>query len=336
MDACDPELHVRIELRRAGLWYVSTSEETMAKDVVVVDDEPLKKGRGFPFRLWLYAIAMTAAAGGIGYYAWGLRGASERKDQEFAACAAALPPAQRDAAAFVTCKADLEAVSARQKENDDALAKMQSNLSATKDELTALRQQRIEAEKRLAAITEIQGQFAKMIRPGELEVVARKGSLVVQLPAEVLFQSGSAEISQEGEYKVVEVGVILKRFPDRRFLVVGHTDNVPLKSATLKDNWELSVARAMTVTRVLVKAGMDPKRLIPAGSGEWDPVKGGDDIKAGNTASEDRVKNRRIEIVLLPALAELPPLPESLSGAPAATPAPGTPATPDAPAAPAR
>lgn len=293
----------------------------MAKDVVVMDD-PVKKGRGFPFRLWIYAIAMTAVAGGVGYFAWKLRGDNERKDKEYTACATALPGAQRDAAAYVTCKSDLEAVSARQKENDDALAKMQSNLSATKDELTALRQQRIEAEKRLAAIQEIQGQFAKMIRPGELEVVARKGSLVVQLPAEVLFQSGSAEISQEGEYKVVEVGVILKRFPDRRFLVVGHTDNIPLKSQTMKDNWELSMARALTVTRVLVKAGMDPKRLIPAGSGEYDPVKGGDDIKAGNSSSEDRQKNRRIEIVLLPALAELPPLPESLAPPPATPPAP--------------
>jgi chemotaxis protein MotB len=285
----------------------------MAKDVVVMDD-PVKKGRGFPFRLWMYAIVMTGLAGAAGYFAFQLRGDNARKDKEFAACAQALPPAQRDAAAYVTCKSDLDAVSARQKENDDAIAKMQTNLSATKDELTALRQQRIEAEKRLAAIQEIQGQFAKMIRPGELDVVARKGSLVVQLPAEVLFQSGSAEISQEGEYKVVEVGVILKRFPDRRFLVVGHTDNVALKSATLKDNWELSMARALTVTRVLVKAGMDPKRLIPAGSGEYDPVKGGDDIKAGNASSEDRQKNRRIEIQLLPALAELPPLPESLPG----------------------
>jgi chemotaxis protein MotB len=299
----------------------------MAKDVVVMDD-PVKPGRGFPFRLWLYAIVMTALAGGVGYFAWKLRGDNERKDKEFSACAQALPPAQRDAAAYVTCKSDLESVSARQKENDDAIAKMQTNLSATKDELTALRQQRIEAEKRLAAIQEIQGQFAKMIRPGELDVVARKGSLVVQLPAEVLFQSGSAEISQEGEYKVVEVGVILKRFPDRRFLVVGHTDNVALKSATMKDNWELSMARALTVTRVLVKAGMDPKRLIPAGSGEYDPVKGGDDIKAGNATSDDRQKNRRIEIQLLPALAELPPLPESLGGTAPAVPAAPAPATP--------
>ncbi|MBZ0234146.1 MAG: OmpA family protein [Deltaproteobacteria bacterium] len=291
----------------------------------MMPSEKLPKGRGFPFRLWMYAILMTAAAGGLGYFAFKLRGDNERKDKEFAACATALPAAQRDAAAYVTCKSDLEAVSARQKENDEALAKMQSNLSATKDELTALRQQRIEAEKRLAAIQEIQGQFAKMIRPGELEVVARKGSLVVQLPAEVLFQSGSAEISQEGEYKVVEVGVILKRFPDRRFLVVGHTDNIPLKSATMKDNWELSMARALTVTRVLVKAGMDPKRLIPAGSGEFDPVSGGDDIKAGNAKTEDRARNRRIEIVLLPALAELPPLPESLPGTKPAESAPAAP-----------
>ena len=50
----------------------------MAKDVVVMDDDPVRKGRGFPFRLWLYALAMTAAAGGLGYFAWKLRGDTER------------------------------------------------------------------------------------------------------------------------------------------------------------------------------------------------------------------------------------------------------------------
>lgn len=306
----------------------------MAKDAAVIpSSSPPKKGRGFPFRLWAYAIVMTAGVGGAGWYGWKLRGENKKKDTAYTACAQALTPAQKDAALLVTCQTDLAAVAAKEKENDAALTKMQGNLSATKDELTALRAQRIEAEKRLAAITEIQSQLAKMIKPGELDVVARNGSLVVQLPSEVLFKSASSEISQEGEYKIVEVGVILKRFPDRRFLVVGHTDNVPLKSAGPADNWQLSTARALTVTRVLVKAGMDPKRLIPAGAGEYDPVKG-DDIKAGNATADDRLRNRRIEIVLLPALAELPPLPESLGGTPAAPEAPETP-PPAAPAAPA-
>ncbi|MEO8551404.1 MAG: OmpA family protein, partial [Kofleriaceae bacterium] len=72
-----------------------------------------------------------------------------------------------------------------------------------------------------------------------------------------------------------------------------------------KDNWQLSTERALTVTRVLVAAGMDMKNLIPAGEGEHDPI-------AANTSADGRAKNRRIEIALLPAISELPPLPASL------------------------
>jgi chemotaxis protein MotB len=104
---------------------------------------------------------------------------------------------------------------------------------------------------------------------------------------------------------------VLKKFPDRRYLVVGHTDNqdfAKVKSPDVcapKDNWQLSTERALTVTRVMVTAGMASKNLIPAGEGEHDPV-------APNTTADGRQKNRRIEIALLPAINELPPLPASL------------------------
>ena len=75
---------------------------------------------------------------------------------------------------------------------------------------------------------------------------------------------------------------MLKKFPDRRYLVVGHTDNqdfakpkagLPaVATCAPTDNWQLSTERALTVTRVLVTAGMDPKNLIPAGDGDHDPV----------------------------------------------------------------
>lgn len=271
-------------------------------------EKPVKT-RGFPLRLWLYALVMTGAAGGIGYYAWNLRSANERATTAQAACEKDLTPTRDNLRAtgdkLRTCEEDLGKISGRQKENDEQIARMQSNLSATKDELTALRAQRVELEKRMAAIADIQAQFAKMIDTGQLKVASRRGSLVVELPAEVLFPSGSAELSEKGEYAVVEVGAVLKRFPDRRFLVVGHTDNVPLKSSTMKDNWELSAARALMVTRVLVKAGMKPEALVPAGVGEHDPV-------TPNASSADRQRNRRIEIQLLPAISELPPLPATL------------------------
>jgi chemotaxis protein MotB len=162
-----------------------------------------------------------------------------------------------------------------------------------------------------------------MIGTGTLTVVARHGELVVSLPSEVLFPTGSAELSKPGEYAVVEVGAVLKKFPDRRFLIVGHTDNqdfvkpkagggsgsgTATPACIAADNWQLSTERALTVTRVLTAAGMKPENLIPAGEGEHDPLE-------SNATAAGRTKNRRIEIALLPAVSELPALPPSLTGA---------------------
>jgi chemotaxis protein MotB len=276
-----------------------------------VAGKPLKPRR-FPWRLWLYAVVMTAGAGAGGYYVWQFRHDARAASDEATACLSNLGKQQAkaddatrkadDAAKKVTdCLSSLDA-------NIKKLDATSSNLDASKEELVALRAARAESEKRLAAIDEIQRQFAKMIDTGQMKVTVRRGSLVLSLPSEVLFASGVAELSKPGELAVLEVGITLKRFPDRRFLVVGHTDDVPLKNSVYKDNWELSTARALTVTRFLVQAGMDPKNLVAAGAGENDPV------------SKERAKNRRIEIALLPAINELPPLPASLGADTAAKP----------------
>ncbi|HEY8123529.1 MAG TPA: OmpA family protein [Myxococcota bacterium] len=265
-------------------------------------------------RLWSYALLMTLVAAGGTALSWRLFSDRTRLDAAYMACSEELLPAQvraqRSGERALTCEATLRDTTTRVHANDLAFVEMESDLSATREELTALRAQRVEADKRMAAIANIQARFAKMIDTGELKVTARRGSLVVELPAEVLFRSGSADLSEKGQLSVLEVGFILKQLPDRRFLVVGHTDNIPLKSAGFADNWELSTARALTVTHVLVKAGMKSETLLAAGAGEHDPLR-------GNARPADRQRNRRIEIQLLPAITELPPLPATLSEAPA-------------------
>jgi chemotaxis protein MotB len=280
-----------------------------------VSDRPV---RGFPWRLWLYAIVITGAAGAAGYFAWQYREQALRGDDDHADCTKNLTALRTQAAdstkQATECKASLADATKKAAGLEQQSGEVAKNLNATKDELTQLRAQKADADKRMAAIEDIQKQFAKMIDTGQLQVAARHGALVVSLPAEVLFPSGSSELSKQGEYAVVEVAGVLKKFPDRRYLVVGHTDNQDFaksKSPDVcapKDNWQLSTERALTVTRVLVTAGMASKNLIPAGEGEHDPI-------APNTSADGRQKNRRIEIALLPAINELPPLPASLTGA---------------------
>ena len=274
------------------------------------------KPRRFPWRLWLYAIAMTGVAGAGGYFAWQYRTkANDNADKcndtnnKLTETNKKLTDAQKLFNDIQDCPGKLTAA---QKQIDDVA----KNLNASKDELAALRAQKAESDKRMAAIEDIQKQFAKMIDTGQLRVSARRGQLVLSLPSEVLFPSGSAELSKTGEYAVVEVAAVLKKLPDRRFLVVGNTDNqdfakvkpgsgsaAPVCVPT--DNWQLSTERALTVTRVLVTAGMKQENLIAAGVGDHDPI-------ASNATSEGRQRNRRIEIALLPAVNELPPLPGSL------------------------
>jgi chemotaxis protein MotB len=267
----------------------------------------------------MYAIVITGAAGAAGYFAWQYRQQALRGDDDHADCSKNLTALRTQAAdstkQATECKASLAEQTKKATGLEQQSGEVAKNLNATKDELAQLRAQKADADKRMAAIEDIQKQFAKMIDTGQLQVAARHGALVVSLPAEVLFPSGSSELSKPGEYAVVEVAAVLKKFADRRYLVVGHTDNqdfakpkagsAAADACVPKDNWQLSTARALTVTRVMVTAGMDPKNLIPAGEGDHDPV-------AANSHAEGRQKNRRIEIVLLPAISELPPLPASL------------------------
>src|SRR5262249_53941774 len=134
-----------------------------------------------------------------------------------------------------------------------------------------------------------------MIDSGKLDVTFRRGQMVVKLPAAILFPSGSADISDEGKGALGEVAAVLRGVRSRRFTIAGHTDNVPVVQSSFHDNWELSAARAVMVTKLLIAKGMPAGSLVAAGYGEHDPV-------ASNATPEGRQRNRRIEIILEPNL----------------------------------
>ncbi|MBX3161072.1 MAG: OmpA family protein [Deltaproteobacteria bacterium] len=289
-----------------------------------VPGKPVKQRR-FPWRLWLYALFMTAAAGAGGYFTWSYRGEAIAADEQKGTAAqnekVATDALDAQKQLVASCADQGKAKDTQIKEANDRAKEANAKVAAEVDKakqlqdkaemlsktLNATSAQRAEIEKRIAAVEDIQKQFAKMIDTGALKVTTRRGNLVLSLPAEVLFPSGVADLSKDGELKVLEVGITLKKFPDRRFMVIGHSDNQPPgKGSLYRDNWELSTARALTVTRFLVQAGMSPKNLVAAGAGEHDPI-------AGSATAADLARNRRIEIALLPAINELPPLPPSLA-----------------------
>jgi chemotaxis protein MotB len=160
------------------------------------------------------------------------------------------------------------------------------------DQLSSIEQ---EIRERNRIYEDILGRFRSLIDAGRLSVSIVRGRVVINLPQDILFASGSATLGRDGRQTVQEVASVLAGIQDRRFQVEGHTDNVPISTAQFPSNWELSAARALSVVKILVERGVPPENVSGAGYGEFHPV-------ATNTTPDGRRLNRRIEIVMLPNL----------------------------------
>ena len=201
--------------------------------------------------------------------------------------------------------ADLQAkygsLDASAKNKEAELGKVKGEQAASQQELAELRRQRDAAEKRIAAYKALQDKFRALVDTGKLQVVFRNGQMTLKLPSGILFPSGSADLSKDGKAALGEVVKILLQFKDRRFLVAGHTDNQPIKTAQFPNNWYLATARANSVVQFMIGQTFPATSLAAAGYGEFDPV-------AKNDNEQGREQNRRIEIILVPNLEELPSL----------------------------
>ena len=167
-----------------------------------------------------------------------------------------------------------------------------------------LRKQQEQAAKRAEQFRQMVAKFKSMIDAGKLQVEFRNGLMLVKLPDNILFDPGKVDIKPAGQEAINQVTQILSGIEGRKFQVTGHTDNVAIKSGRWKSNWELSTARALEVVKLMIKDGMDEKRLSAAGYADTLPV--GD-----NASDEGRRMNRRIEIVVVPNIEELPGLEEA-------------------------
>ncbi len=158
-------------------------------------------------------------------------------------------------------------------------------ISKLKNELTEMERAKAELEDRLK----------KEIADKDVQVSMAKDNLVITFVAEVLFDSGKADLKPASLQMIDKVAKVLTdTVPDLTVGIEGHTDNQPIKYSGWKSNWELSTARALSVVHYLQdeKAVM-PERLSAIGHGEYKPV-------ASNDTKEGRAKNRRVEVVILP------------------------------------
>ncbi len=130
----------------------------------------------------------------------------------------------------------------------------------------------------------------------DVEVKVDKTVVFVNLSDKMLFQSGSANLTPRAMEVLGKIAQIIASRPELEIMVEGYTDNVPIKTDCLSDNWDLSVKRATAVVRVLQKNfNVDPNRLIAAGRGEYNTL-------ASNNTEAGRATNRRTRIIILPKL----------------------------------
>jgi chemotaxis protein MotB len=132
----------------------------------------------------------------------------------------------------------------------------------------------------------------KEFTPDELGIDIQNGRLYVSLSDKLLFPTGSDEVDKRGKEAVVMLAKVLSK-DNAEVIIEGHTDKVPIRNARNKDNWDLSLHRAASITRILTENGISPERIIASGRGEYYPL-------AENETNEGRVQNRRTEIILAP------------------------------------
>jgi chemotaxis protein MotB len=179
---------------------------------------------------------------------------------------------------------------------------------AQKEKELADRERRIaELEREIARQDSIARRLNQLLRDAllgfqadELSIEIKEGKVFVSMSDKLMFKSGSAEVEAKGKEALIILARVLNANPDFEIAVEGHTDNVPItNSKTYKDNWDLSVARATSMVRLLTDTHkVNPLRVTASGRGEYDP-------KATNGTPEGRAQNRRTEIILSPKLEEL-------------------------------
>ena len=210
---------------------------------------------------------------------------------------------------------ELQAAREDIQKKEDALNKLENDLNEKKSNLDEITRQLNDREKKLAELQSILNKKDSAVRALKqkvsdallgfenkgLTVQQKNGKVYVSMDESLLFSTGSSDVSSRGVEALKKLGIVLESNVDINITVEGHTDDVPYKASAggIKDNWDLSVMRATSVIRILLKnSKIAPGRITASGRGEYCPV---DPAKT----AESRGRNRRTEIILTPRLDEL-------------------------------
>ncbi len=196
----------------------------------------------------------------------------------------------------------------------DQLLSIQSDMEKTRKQNDSLSVSLQEREKKVKELEQVLANKDKAVqnlktrisnallnfKENDLTVKVKNGKVYVSLAEQLLFGSGSIDVDKKGVGALQQLAKALKDQKDIQVMIEGHTDNVPIskKSLYMNDNWDLSVMRATSITKILTAAGLSPNQITAAGKGEYAPL-------AANDNAQNKQKNRRTEIIVTPNLDEL-------------------------------
>jgi chemotaxis protein MotB len=199
-------------------------------------------------------------------------------------------------------------------QQQEQLLSMQKNLEVSRRKNDSLSTSLAEREKKVHELEQIMANKDKAVqdlrskitsallnfKESDITVKVKNGKVYVSLAEQLLFQSGSVEVDAKGVTALQQLAKAIKDQKDINIMIEGHTDNVPIskKSPYMSDNWDLSVMRATSITRILTKGGVAPQQITASGRGEFSPL-------ASNDNAQNKQKNRRTEIIITPNLDEL-------------------------------
>lgn len=206
--------------------------------------------------------------------------------EQLKSCEARVATAQRDLDVLKNGTAELVAKAG---EANAALAEAQTRL--------------LQADARVVLFKSLSQQLQSQVKAGQLELVASKGRMLLRFPEAVLFEAGKPELRPESKMLLTDVAGVLKGV-GRGYQVEVHHDNQPLKkNPRYTTAWELTSLRALEVGRALLEGGLPSDRVSASAFGDHQPL-------LANDTAEHQARNRRIEVVVLPTLDELPSLSE--------------------------
>jgi len=207
-------------------------------------------------------------------------------------------------------EAELEATRLELQKREDELRALENELNKKKSDLELLsvelksRERRVKELEELiakkdAAVKALKEKVANALlgfKDKGLTVEQKNGKVYISMEAKLLFASASTKVDDEGKNALIELAKILQEQIDLEVLVEGHTDTDKMRaSGHPSDNWELSVLRATSVVKIMLEnSSMDPTTITAAGRSEFLPLD-----------ENDKAKNRRIEVILIPNLDEL-------------------------------